>query len=223
MAQEYIPGGSDEHYFIDGFRGRDGRFNGLFARKRLRIYPADFGNSSYCKSVALEKVDVALAGLKRLLIDLRYRGVFSAEFKVDARCGSFRLLEVNTRPWWYVEFAAHCGVNVCQMAYQDALGLSVTEGDADYPVNVGCLNLGMDLRAVRSANPSNHAPLPQLLRQWSTARYHVLRWNDLGPALSLLRIWFRRAFARLWQLSKVSFGRAPRIEAGSPQSPDGDR
>jgi len=47
--------------------------------------------------------------------------VFSAEFKFDERDGLFKILEVNARPWWYVDFAARCGVDVCRMAYRDAL------------------------------------------------------------------------------------------------------
>jgi len=48
--------------------------------------------------------------------------VFSAEFKFDERDGLFKLLEVNARPWWYVDFADRCGVDVCGMAFRDALG-----------------------------------------------------------------------------------------------------
>src|SRR5699024_6543184 len=55
MAQEYIPGPSSEHYFLDGFRDRDGAVTGLLARRRLRIFPRDFGNSSYCESIPLSE------------------------------------------------------------------------------------------------------------------------------------------------------------------------
>ena len=54
-----------------------------------------------------------------------YRGIFSAEFKRDPRDGLFKLLEVNARPWWFVDFAVRCGVDVCRMAYDDALGREV--------------------------------------------------------------------------------------------------
>ena len=54
-----------------------------------------------------------------------YRGIFSAEFKCDDRDGFFKILEVNARPWWYVEAAACAGMDVCSMAYHDALGPTV--------------------------------------------------------------------------------------------------
>ena len=85
IAQEYIPGGADEHYFIDGFRDRGGALTALFARRRVRISPPDFGSSSYCVSIPLRHLEAALPGLTELLQRLDYRGIFSAEFKRDAQ------------------------------------------------------------------------------------------------------------------------------------------
>ena len=84
-----------------------------------------------------------------LLARVNYRGIFSAEFKRDARDGQYRILEVNTRAWTYVEFASRCGVNVCEMAWQDALGLPVTAASPSYPVGAGCVSLPRDIRSLR--------------------------------------------------------------------------
>ena len=64
-----------------------------------------------------------------------YRGIFSGEFKRDPRDGRFKLLEINTRPWWFIDFAVRCGVDVCRMAYDDAQGLPVT-AVSEYKVGV---------------------------------------------------------------------------------------
>ena len=93
------------------------------ARRRLRMYPPDFGNSTYHVTVPFDEVADAADELVRLLASVGYRGIFSAEFKRDERDGVLKLLEVNVRPWWYVEFAALCGVDVCHLAYREALGL----------------------------------------------------------------------------------------------------
>lgn len=183
IAQEYVPGASSEHFFVDGFRDRDGGFAGLFARRRVRIFPADFGNSSYCASIPLREVQPAVASVCELLERLDYRGIFSAEFKRDARDGSFRILEVNTRAWWYVEFAARCGVNVCEMAYCDAIGAPVPQAGR-YPVRVGCVSLANDIRSVLSAQPARVSP-PRLLWQWLRAHFHVFRVDDPRPGLTL--------------------------------------
>lgn len=122
VLQEYVPGSPAAHYFIDGFIDREGVVRAVFARRRLRIFPPDFGNSTAMVSVPSERVAQGRNDLLRLLGGVGYRGIYSAEFKLDERDGLLKLLEVNARPWWYVEFAALCGVDVCDLAYRDALG-----------------------------------------------------------------------------------------------------
>jgi predicted ATP-grasp superfamily ATP-dependent carboligase len=186
VAQEYVPGGADDHYFVDGFRDRTGALAGIFCRRRLRIHPPDFGNSSYCASVPPGDLSKAIDSLGTLLAQLSYRGIFSAEFKRDARDGQFRLLEVNTRAWWYVEFAARCGVNVCRMAWEDANGLPVGRATDGYRVGAGCVNLHGDIQAVMSRRATDPAALPRALAQWARAYFHVFRLRDPWPGLSLL-------------------------------------
>ena len=79
--------------------------------------------------------------------------MFSAEFKLDPRDGRFKLLEVNTRPWWYVDFAARCGVDVCTMAYRDALGEGVDTVES-YRTGVVCVYPYMDLSACQALRRS---------------------------------------------------------------------
>lgn len=186
IAQEYVPGGSDDHYFVDGFRDRDGRLSGALARRRIRIYPPDFGNSSYCTSIPLDEVSEAVNCLSKLLAMLAYRGIFSAEFKRDSRTGEFKLLEVNTRAWWYVEFAARCGLNVCAMAYQDARERPVSEA-APCRSGIGCVNWINDAKSVLAAGGRRGLSWFAILRQWRTACFHVLRWRDPLPGLHVMR------------------------------------
>src|SRR2546427_820179 len=87
VLQEYVPGPATSHYFVDGFVGRRGRILGRFVRRRLRQWPADFGNNAYNMSVPLRDVQEAVTMVDRLLAGLQYRGVFSAGFKVDERTG----------------------------------------------------------------------------------------------------------------------------------------
>jgi predicted ATP-grasp superfamily ATP-dependent carboligase len=185
IAQEYIPGGADEHYFIDGFRDRHGVLTALFARRRVRISPPDFGSSSYCLSIPMRDVDTALPGLTELLERLGYRGIFSAEFKRDARDGAFRILEVNARAWWYVEFAARCGVNVVEMAWRDALDMPVVRAPASYLTQLGCINLRNDLETVFARRGAERTPLSLALRQWSRGHLNVFRWDDPLPGLQV--------------------------------------
>src|SRR6185436_8584850 len=78
MLQEFVPGPPTAHYFLDGFMDRRGRVCGMLARRRLRMHPADFGNSTLTESIPLEEIRDAEESLRRLLSGIGYRGVFSA-------------------------------------------------------------------------------------------------------------------------------------------------
>lgn len=188
ILQEYIPGEASAHYFVDGFIDRHGSACGRFARQRIRMYPPHFGNSSSMISVDLKTVDAAVRNVEQLLAHLRYRGIFSAELKLDPRDGLFKLLEVNCRPWWFNGFAADCGVDVTLMAYQDALGMDV-EPVADYRQGAKLVSTFNDLRACR----------PNLLRAlkfWVGARDAMFSPDDPRP-------FFRHAAEQTQRLAKA--------------------
>jgi predicted ATP-grasp superfamily ATP-dependent carboligase len=182
LLQEYIPGPASNHVFVDGFVDGAGQPQAVFARRRLRMFPVDFGNSSYMVSVALDEVPTAVAAVQRLLRHVRYRGIFSAEFKYDERDEEFKILEVNARPWWYVEFTARCGVDVCTMAYRDALGLPV-EPAGEYRVGYPCVYPYYDYGACRELRRRGQLSLSSWVRSWLTAEQPVFRWSDPYPAL----------------------------------------
>lgn len=182
MLQKYIPGPANEHYFIDGFMDRRGDVRTLFARKRERIYPPDFGNSSYCASVPLDTVSGASENIQKLLKHVGYRGIFSAEFKFDKRDNLFKILEVNARPWWYIEFAAQCGVDTCLMAYQDALGEPVASVEA-YKEGIGCMYSFDDFRVALRMFFKGELSFFKWCRQFLTAKKAIYSWDDPLPAL----------------------------------------
>lgn len=186
FIQEYVPGGADQHYFIDGFRDNDGEIRACFSRRRRRIYPVDFGNSSYCHQVPIETVQPAWDALKKIVDHVDYRGIFSGEFKFDHRDGTYRIIEINTRVWVYVEFASWCGVNVCEMAYNDALGKPV-QNVTDKRPGAGCVDLYKDYRSIyRSDNAKRDVPTPgvaEVARQWVGSKKAVFAWDDPMPAL----------------------------------------
>jgi D-aspartate ligase len=182
MLQEYIPGPPTNHYFIDGFVDRNGMVRAMFARRRLRMSPPDFGNSTLMISVPVSDTGDASETLKSLFADIGYRGIFSAEFKRDLRDGAFNLIEVNARPWWYVEFAARCGVNVCALAIRDALGDPV-ETISNYAVGRRCVFPYYDLQAVRAEVTAGRLGLLGWASSWLGPYQPVFRWSDPFPAV----------------------------------------
>lgn len=190
MLQEYVPGPPTSHYFLDGFVDAAGSVRGVLARRRLRMYPPDFGNSTHLVSVPLQEVSDAPATLERLLAHARYRGIFSAEFKQDARDGRFRLLEVNVRPWVFVEYTARCGVNVCAMAYHDALGLAV-EPVKTYEVGRRLVYLQDDRIAGLKLWQAGELSLPALARSWVGSTQPILCWDDPLPGAASFALFLR--------------------------------
>ena len=184
VLQEYVPGPPTAHYFVDGFVDRTGVLRALFARRRIRMFPTDFGNSSMMVSVPLEEAAPAADSLERLFSGIGYRGTFSAEFKRDPRDGAFRLLEVNSRPWWYIGFADHCGVDVSVMIYRDALGLPV-ESVNGYAVGERCVLLPQDFRAYRAIRRTERLSFVSWVRSWIGATPSIFQRNDPFPALGL--------------------------------------
>jgi predicted ATP-grasp superfamily ATP-dependent carboligase len=182
VLQEYIPGSFTEHYFVDGYVSRRGEIKGLFARRRLRIYPPDFGNSTAMVSVALDDVSQAVDSVRRVLGAVSYQGIFSAEFKRDPRDGLYKLLEVNTRPWWFVDFAVRCGVDVCRMAYEDAQGVAVTSVE-QYRVGATCVFPYYDYCAVQPMLRAGAMKWGQWAREIAPALQPVGCWDDPLPGL----------------------------------------
>lgn len=182
VLQEYIPGPFSDHYFIDGYVDRHGTIRALFPRRRLRIYPPDFGNSTSMVSVPLGEVTGAVDTLKRVLGEVSYRGIFSAEFKRDARDGLFKLLEVNARPWWFIDFAVRCGVDVCRMAYDDALGRPVPSLET-YRVGATCIYPYYDFFAMRPLVRSGRAGWGRWVSELSRALQPIACWDDPVPGV----------------------------------------
>jgi len=182
MLQEYIPGPASQHYFVDGFVDREGEIRAFFVRRRERIFPPDFGNSSYCVSIPPDAASSALDNVRKLIRHLGYRGIFSAEFKYDERDNLYKILEVNARPWWYVEFASQCGVDTCQMAYRDALGMPV-ESVTNYKEGVGCMYSLDDFRAAAKMFSKRELSFLTWIKQFFAAKKPIFSWADPLPAV----------------------------------------
>lgn len=182
ILQEYVPGPATNHFFIDGFIDRHGTLRAVFVRRRLRMYPLDFGNSTALVSVAPDAARPAVDALTALLAGVGYVGIFSAEFKRDARDGMFRILEVNARPWWYVDFAARCGVDVCRMAYDGALGRAVPTLRR-YQTGRTLVFPYYDRLAVEALHARGKLSFGRGLGSWVGAMQPVFQWQDPAPGI----------------------------------------
>jgi predicted ATP-grasp superfamily ATP-dependent carboligase len=185
LLQEYIPGPPNLHYFVDGYLDRDAVLRAVFVRRRTRMFPVSFGNSTHMTTVPPSAAERAVDSIVRLLTGIGFHGTFSAEFKRDPRDGEFKLLEVNGRPWWYVGFAVDCGVDVPMLSYREALGLEL-ETVSGYRTGIRCVLLHLDMRAFLYEHRVRGLTLSAWLRSVVGARSTVFAWEDPRPAGSLV-------------------------------------
>ena len=182
LAQERISGPPQNHVFIDGFVDRRGRVLGLLARRRFRMYPPRFGNSTDTVTIPLPEVTDAVESLRRLFAGIGFHGMFDAEFKRAGVAGPHKIIEVNARPWWQIELARAAGVDVVRMAYADALGQDV-DPIPRYRLGRRWVHTFPDLRA-RWEGPRGRWPHTDPHEGWFSARHAVFRWSDPAPGLS---------------------------------------
>lgn len=188
ILQEYIPGPASAHIFVDGYVDAGGRIRALFVRQRLRMFPLDFGNSSYMVSIRPDEAPDAVDAVRRLLAVLDFTGIFSVELKRDTRDGICKVLELNARPWWYVEFAARSGVDVCRLAYDEALGRPLPD-KLDYRPGRTLMYPPYDLAAVRARQGSGLPSWPRWIGQALRADQPLFRLSDPWPGLYELGEW----------------------------------
>jgi D-aspartate ligase len=147
MIQEIILGPPTDHIFLDGYADRNSNPKAFFARRRLRMWPLAFGNSSLCVSISASEVNSLKETLFRYLKSIRYHGIFSAELKKDNRDGLLKLLEINSRTSaWFNTLSAKCGINIMLVAYLDVIGRDTTYSE-DYEAGVKWVFLKDDLRS----------------------------------------------------------------------------
>jgi predicted ATP-grasp superfamily ATP-dependent carboligase len=93
-----------------------------FTSRKLGQVPADFGDGLVVEAID-EPAVIPLA--TRAIRHFGYHGMADIEFKWDQRTGTYKLLDINPRPWLWINLPTACGVNLPYAAYLDALGRPV--------------------------------------------------------------------------------------------------
>lgn len=119
FVQEWIPGGDETLWTAGVYVDQSGRALGTFTGRKLRQTPREIGTARVAE--ARWRPELADAAIS-LLRELRFHGIAQVEFKLDARDGRFKLIEVNPRLWEWHGLAAACGVDLPHIAYLDAIG-----------------------------------------------------------------------------------------------------
>jgi predicted ATP-grasp superfamily ATP-dependent carboligase len=124
LVQEEVPGPDDSLFVVACYVDRQGRFQGAFNLQKLVQIPAGFGTGCIVQTADRpELVDRT----ERLLRTVGFTGIAEVEYKWDARCDDYKLIEINPRPWDQHRLGVASGVDVMYLAYCDCAGLGTPE------------------------------------------------------------------------------------------------
>jgi len=122
LIQEIVPGDAESMYGVNMYYRKGFTPRNVFMYQRIREWPHDFGNGCIIQKTNIPE-------LEKIVIDLvskiNYHGIIDAEFKKDARDNSFKLIEINARPWMQYSLASRYGVDAAYFAYMDTIGKKV--------------------------------------------------------------------------------------------------
>lgn len=116
LVQERIPGNGEQQYSFCA-ACKDGQAYATLVARRRRQYPIEFGNASSFVETVVEPVVEAQG--RRFLEAIGFDGIVEVEFKRDLRDGTFKILDVNTRPWGWHTLGKAAGVDFVNLLWHE--------------------------------------------------------------------------------------------------------
>src|ERR1700682_2563847 len=142
LVQELIPGGGESQFSYAALCCNGQPIASLTAR-RTRQYPVDFGySSSFVETLDIPEI---VAPSRRLLAAIRYTGLVEVEYKLDARNGRYKLLDINPRLWTWSPLGGRAGMDFPYLLWKMLQGKQVREQTA--PAGVRWVRMSTDVPA----------------------------------------------------------------------------
>ena len=130
LLQEMVPGGDDQLFIAACYLDKDSQLVASFTAQKLLQCPAGFGTGCIVQTVdRRELVELAASLLK----SMGFSGIAEVEFKFDAGCGRYKLIEINPRPWDQHALGRASGVDLIHLAYCEHAGLPMPDVRAAEP------------------------------------------------------------------------------------------
>lgn len=221
MVQEYVPGGANAIWMLNGYFDAASRCRFAATGVKLRQCPPGTGPTTLGEIRANRTVQQAA---ERLLSSLGYTGIVDLGFRYDARDGVYKLLDVNPRiGGTFRLFTGQRGLDVVRSLYLDMTRQPVPEDTArdgrrwqDEPHDL--LAQGIYRRRGESSWPAYLASLRGVdERAWYAA-------DDLRPFALMCRHTLARTRRGLGLLAgrpqASRRGRAVPVVAGADARPD---
>ncbi len=123
MLQEYIPGGDEMTWTFNGYFDRNGDCPVVFTGRKLRNFPAYFGQASLAVCAANDYVEKNTLSFMK---NIGYRGPLDLGYRFDARDGKYKVNDINPRIGaMFRVFVGENGMDVVRALYQDMTGQPV--------------------------------------------------------------------------------------------------
>ena len=203
IIQEIIPGPDTLHFKYCACIGADGRILLEFTLRKLRQSPIRYGVGAVVESV--DYPELLIEG-RKLFQNIGYRGVGSAEFKLDERDGKLKLIELNPRYWQQNSLPTACGMNFAFMDYLEDTGQN-PEPITEFTINIKWVNRHMDFNSYIQYRNAGELSFWEWRKSLAGKKvYSHFSWNDLLPIL--YDIEFGLKLVRVpWLLFKKCFPR----------------
>jgi predicted ATP-grasp superfamily ATP-dependent carboligase len=124
LIQEFIP--RKEEFGVYALLNDASELRAITVQRRLRSYPVDGGPSTLRETIRNESTGEAVRLARELLKAMNWTGVAMVEFRVDARDGVPKLMEVNPRYWGSLQLSILAGVDFPYLQYR-----MMMEGDVE--------------------------------------------------------------------------------------------
>lgn len=161
---------------------RDGEPAFDFTKRIIRRHPVNMGIG--CYHVTDWNPDVAALSL-RLFRHVGLRGLANAEFKLDRRDGTLKLIEVNARFTAANCLLAAAGLDLAGYVYSRVVGDPHAMPDR-YRTGLHLWQPGTDLRALLELRRRGELGVGGWLRSLAHRQtFAFFRWDDPGPAVAL--------------------------------------
>lgn len=217
IIQEIIPGPDTNHFKASCYLSRKNEILLEHGLQKIRQHPPGYGFGCLVKSIENQEL---LALGRTLFTKIGYRGVGSAEFKLDQRDGKLKLIEINPRYWQQNSLAERCGMNFPLIDYMELIGQE-PKPVSDYRCGIKWLNIYADFDSFRVYRGRKQLTIAQWLQSLKGEKIlSDLVWDDLLPGLRelVLKNVLRRAARflanRLWG-SSADHGRLMSQQRGT--------
>ncbi|MDF0725701.1 hypothetical protein PY093_03110 [Cytobacillus sp. S13-E01] len=122
VIQEIIGESLSDFFSLCSYVGINGSVKGAFVGQKIEQYPISFGTGCLVISKYIESI---VKDGSEILEILSYQGISESEFIFDSRDHTYKLLDINTRTWKWIDLPIKAGINLPLMAYSEAIGEDV--------------------------------------------------------------------------------------------------